>query len=104
MKTDNEQTKRKPFLNWVLFLVTIAIVFFLGLLASSLMERRTEAVFAYTPKTELSDWEPRNAVWGENFPREFQSYYQTQDTSFRSKYNGGAVIDMLEIDPRLVVM
>ncbi len=104
MKSINEQVSRKPWLGWVLFLVTIVIVFFLGLFASSIMERRAEAVFAYTPQVEISDWEPRSEVWGENFPREFQSYIQTQDTSFKSKYNGNAMIDMLEVDPRLVVL
>ncbi|MBL7104328.1 MAG: ammonia-forming cytochrome c nitrite reductase [Bacteroidales bacterium] len=104
MKTNNEQVKRKPWINWVLFLSAMVIVFLLGLLASSIMERRAEAVFVYTPQVELSDWEPRNEVWGENYPREFQSYYQTEDTTFKSKYNGGAMIDMLEVDPRLVVL
>ncbi len=104
MKSINEQVKRKPWLNWVLFLSTIVIVFFLGLLASSIMERRAEAVFVYTPQVELSDWEPRNEVWGENYPREFQSLLQTEDNTFKSKYNGNAMIDMLEVDPRLVVL
>jgi nitrite reductase (cytochrome c-552) len=104
MKSINEQVKDKPWLGWVLFLSTMVIVFLLGLLASSIMERRAEAVFVYTPQVELSDWEPRNEVWGENFPREFQSYYQTEDTTFKSKYNGNAMIDMLEVDPRLVVL
>jgi len=104
MKSINEQVKQRPWIAWLLFLVTVVVVFMLGLLASSVMERRAEAVFAYTPQVELSDWEPRNEVWGENYPREFQSYYQTEDTSFRSKYNGNTMIDMLEVDPRLVVL
>jgi nitrite reductase (cytochrome c-552) len=104
MKSINQQLKQKPWLAWILFLVTVVVVFMLGLLASSVMERRAEAVFAYTPQVELSEWEPRNEVWGENYPREFQSYYQTEDTSFRSKYNGNTMIDMLEVDPRLVVL
>jgi len=104
MKSVNEYVKQKPWLGWVLFLGTMVIVFMLGLLASSVMERRAEAVFAYTPQVEISDWEPRNEVWGKNFPREFQSYYQTQDGSFKSKYNGNSMIDMLEIDPRLVIL
>lgn len=104
MKSINEQVKRRPWLGWVLFSGTIVIVFILGLLASSIMERRAEAVFVYTPQVELSEWEPRNEVWGKNFPREFQSFYQTEDTTFKSKYNGNAMIDMLEVDPRLVVL
>jgi nitrite reductase (cytochrome c-552) len=104
MKPINVQIQEKPWLGWLLFFVTIGIVFFLGILASAILERRAEAVFAYTPKVEHGQFEPRNDVWGENFPREYQSYLQTSDTMFRSKYNGARTIDMLEVDPRLVVL
>jgi nitrite reductase (cytochrome c-552) len=97
-------TEKRPWLAWVLFFATIIVVFLLGLLASTIVERRMEAVFVSTPQTDISPYEPRNEVWGENFPRQFQSYYGTADTSFRSKYNGNVMIDMLEEDPRLVVL
>lgn len=104
MKAITEQIKQKPWMGWVIFLATIVVVFALGMIASSILERRAEAVFAYTPQVKYSQFEPRNKVWGENFPRQYQSYLQTSDTSFRSKYNGSATIDMLEEDPRLVVL
>ncbi len=104
MKPITEQIKQKPWLGWIIFLATILVVFVLGMIASSIVERRTEAVFAYTPQVKYSQFEPRNEVWGENFPREYQSFMLTSDTSFRSKYNGSAMIDMLEIDPRLIVL
>jgi nitrite reductase (cytochrome c-552) len=97
-------TEMRPWLAWVLFFATIVVVFFLGLLASSIVERRMEATFVNVPQTKISPYEPRNEVWGQNFPRQFQSYYGTADTSFRSKHNGSAMIDMLEVDPRLVVL
>ncbi|TRX70467.1 ammonia-forming cytochrome c nitrite reductase [Carboxylicivirga sp. M1479] len=104
MKPIREQIKDKPLLGWGIFLVTIVAVFLLGLLASSVMERRAEAVFAYTPKVKHAPTEPRNEVWGQNFPKQYQSYMNTKDTAFASKYNGSAMIDMLEVDPRLVVL
>ncbi|PKQ65579.1 ammonia-forming cytochrome c nitrite reductase subunit c552 [Labilibaculum filiforme] len=104
MKPIQESVGKKPMLGWAIFLITLVVVFLLGLLASSIMERRAESVFAYTPQVKHDQWEPRNEVWGENFPREFETYYETSDTSFRSKYNGSAMIDMLEVDPRLVVL
>lgn len=104
MKPLSEKIEKKPILGWGIFLVTIVVVFLLGLLASSIMERRTEAVFAYTPQIKHTPEEPRNEIWGKNFPREYQSYIKTKDTIFRSKYNGAATIDMLEVDPRLVVL
>jgi len=96
--------EKRPWLSWILFFATVVVVFLLGLLASSVVERRAEATFVNVPKAEISEFEPRNEVWGESFPREFQSYYQTADTTFASKYNGNAMIDMLEVDPRLVVL
>jgi nitrite reductase (cytochrome c-552) len=104
MKPINESVNRKPLLGWLIFTASLIVVFLLGILANSIMERRAESVFAYTPQVEYNQWEPRNEVWGENFPREFETYYNTADTSFNSKYNGNAMIDMLEVDPRLVVL
>jgi nitrite reductase (cytochrome c-552) len=104
MKSFSEQIKEKPWKGWILFLGTIVVVFLLGILASNVVERRSEAVFAYAPKNDFSQFEPRNEKWGANFPREFESYYNTSDTMFRSKYNGSATIDELEDDPRMVIL
>lgn len=104
MTTLREHIQRKPWLGWLLFGGTAIVVFLLGLLASSVIERKHEALVAYTPQVEHGQFEPRNKVWGENFPRQYQSYAQTKDTSFTSKYNGNSMIDMLEVDPRMVVL
>ena len=104
MKPVTEIIKNKPIVGWLLFIVTIALVFVVGLLASSILERRAESVFVYTPQVEHGQFEPRNEVWGQNFPREYQSFKETEDTTFRSMFNGSATIDMLEVDPRLVVL
>ena len=96
--------KRKSIINWLIFGATIVVVFFLGLLASSVTERHSEKQFVYTPVVEITEFEVRNELWGKNFPLEFDSYYKTSDTSFKSMYNGNAMIDMLEVDPRLVVL
>jgi nitrite reductase (cytochrome c-552) len=104
MNSSNKNSKKISGLTWLIFAVTVVAVFFVGLLASQIMERRTEAIFVNVPETEIMDFEPRNEVWGENYPREHQSYIRTADTSYKSMYNGGAMIDMLEVDPRLVVL
>lgn len=104
MNSFSNQIKQKPWLGWLLFLATLLAVFFLGLLASSILERRSEAAYAFTPQVQYDQFEPRNTIWGKNFPMEYQSYKKTADTLFRSKYNGSAAIDMLEVDPRLVVL
>jgi nitrite reductase (cytochrome c-552) len=104
MKTIRELTEKKPWLNWVLFFATVIIVFLLGLLASSIVERRSEAQLYFQMVSPIPEWEPDNAVWGENFPRQYESYMKTADTTFRSKYAGSVMIDYLEQYPELVVM
>lgn len=99
-----EKIKSKPWIGWVLFGSTAVVVFILGLLASSIIERRAEAVFVSAPKVKLAEYEPRNEVWGKNYPRQYQSYIRTADTTFRSKYNGNATIDMLAENPKMVIL
>lgn len=97
-------SKRASWKNWTLFFGTMVIVFFLGLLASSITERRAEKEYVYKPKVDLNEYEPRNELWGENFPREYQSYLKTADTSFKSESNGNGFTDALERDPLMVVL
>jgi nitrite reductase (cytochrome c-552) len=104
MRPLSESIKKKPYLGWLIFLATMLVTFLLGLLASSIMERRTEAIYAYAPKEKIKQFESDNSVWRKNYPREYESYMKTSDTSFNSKYNGNATIDMLEVDPKLVVL
>ncbi|MFD2568990.1 ammonia-forming cytochrome c nitrite reductase [Pseudotenacibaculum haliotis] len=90
--------------NKVLFVVTAIVVFLLGLLASSIINRKNESKYKYLPQVEINENEPRNEEWGKNFPREYQSFLQTSETNFAT-YQGGSVMrDMLEEDPNLVVL
>ncbi len=104
MKSIRELTEKKPWLNWILFFLTVLIVFVIGLFAASIIERRSEAQLYFQMLHPIADWEPRNEVWGENFPRQYESYMLTRDTTFASKYAGSVMIDYLEKYPELVVM
>src|SRR5690554_285394 len=104
MKPISEQVKEKPWKGWVLFISTVIIVFLLGLFAASVTERRSEAVFAYAPQNNFSQFEPRNEKWGENFPHQYESYMKTADTGFMSKYNGARGSDVLENAPGHVIL
>jgi nitrite reductase (cytochrome c-552) len=52
----------------------------------------------------IPEWEPRNEVWGENFPREYESYLKTLETDFASKHGGSVMTDYLKKYPELVVL
>lgn len=101
MKNESE---RKAWKNWLMFSATVVVVFFLGLLASSILERRNEAQYALQLVKPISEDETRNEVWGENFPREYETYLKTLNTDFASKHGGSVKIDYLEKYPELVIM
>lgn len=99
-----ERIAQKPWIGWALFLGTMVIVFVLGLLAASIVQRQTEANLINMPRYKIDKYEPRNEIWGLAYPREYQTYSQMSDTSFRSKYGGSAFRDLLDEDPRLVIL
>ncbi len=103
MKNMIELVERKPWVGWVLFGGTLLAVFGIGLLGASIIERRQES-YKLQMVQPIADWEPRNEVWGANFPREYESYLRTRETDFASKHAGSAEIDILEKFPNLVVM
>jgi len=104
MRSLQEVIKSKPWLGWLIFFITVIIVFLLGLFASSIVERRSEAVLTLQMVKPLGQWQPDNAVWGENFPREYESYLLTADSTFQSKHGGSMMRDYLEENPNLVIL
>jgi nitrite reductase (cytochrome c-552) len=80
------------------------IVVLLGLLAVSIMERRWEAQRPAVVVHPLGEWEPDNAVWGQNYPRQYESYMRTAITDTKTKYGGSYPRDYLDIDPYEVIL
>ncbi|ROL61769.1 ammonia-forming cytochrome c nitrite reductase [Bacteroidetes/Chlorobi group bacterium ChocPot_Mid] len=99
-----KDTKSKRGLTILVFVVTVVIVFILGLFASSVIERRAETVSKLQMIKKIDKWETRNEIWGESFPKEFETYLKTLDTTFKSKYAGSAWRDYLEENPDLVIL
>jgi nitrite reductase (cytochrome c-552) len=84
-------------------LLVVAVVL-LGLLAVSVMERRWEAQRPMMVVRPLADWEPDNAVWGENYPRQHESYLRTRITDTQTRYGGSYPRNYLEIYPTKVIL
>ncbi|MBN1916295.1 MAG: ammonia-forming cytochrome c nitrite reductase [Verrucomicrobia bacterium] len=104
MKSIAQVVREKPWAGWLLFAATLVAVFGLGLLLSTIIMHRAEKRQPFEMIVRVRELEPRSAIWGTNFPREYETYLETKDTSFRSKYNGSVPRDMLEEDPRWVVL
>ena len=90
--------------NWIILILTIIAVFLLALLANSIIDRKAEARFAYQPTVVIEGIEPRDSVWGLNYPRQYQSYRKTADTTFRGLYSTSGFADVLDDQPELVIL
>ena len=84
----------------------MVVVFLLGLLVSSLMERRAEVASVFNNKRTVFEDSivAQNEKFKADYPREYETWAQTEDTSFESKYNGSEEVDVLEQRPEMVVL
>ena len=99
------EKKIKSWQGWLLFGVTMVVVFVLGLVVSSLMERRAEVVSVFNNKrVDIKGIEAHNEVFGENYPRQYDTWKQTAQTDFESEFNGSEAVDVLEKRPEMVVL
>ncbi|HAC74247.1 MAG TPA: ammonia-forming cytochrome c nitrite reductase [Porphyromonadaceae bacterium] len=95
----------KPWVAWLLFFVTVGIVFLLGMLAASITQRRAEVVsILNNKKVNITGIESRNEIFAENYPREYESWIKTADTTFQSEFNGSSVVDVLAQRPEMVIL
>ncbi len=105
MSSKQEKNKMKPWVGWLLFFVTIGVVFLLGMLAASITERRAEITsMMYNRHVEITGIESRNEVFATDYPRQYESWTQTADTTFQSEFHGSSVVDVLEERPEMVIL
>ena len=81
----------------VVALATIGVM----VLGQNIVERRAEGERAVFDVEELSEETVDPAIWGRNFPRQYDSYLRTADTN-RTRYGGSEAVSRLEADPRLL--
>jgi nitrite reductase (cytochrome c-552) len=70
-------------------------------LGQNVVERRAEGERAYIQIVDLDEETVDPALWGRNFPRQYDGYLRTVDTT-RTKYGGSEAFSRLEADPRLL--
>ena len=103
--TDMEK-KLKSWQGWLLFGGSMVVVFVLGLLVSSLMQRRAEVASVFNNKRTVFEDSivAQNEKFKSDYPREYETWAMTADTSFKSKYNSSQEVDVLEQRPEMVVL
>lgn len=83
----------------------MVVVFILGLLVSSLLERRAEVVSIFNNrKTPMEGIVSENSKFASDFPREYETWKQTADTTFKSEFNSSQAVDVLAQRPNMVIL
>lgn len=95
----------KRWQGWMLFGGSMVVVFILGLLVSSLLERRAEVVSIFNNrKVKMEGIVTDNSKFAGDFPREYETWRQTADTTFKSEFNSSNAVDVLAQRPNMVIL
>ena len=80
---------------------SMLVVFVLGLICFSLLERRAEVASIFNNRRVVmtDSIVSQNEKFKEDFPREYETWAMTEDTTFQSKYNGSQERDILKAYP-----
>jgi nitrite reductase (cytochrome c-552) len=93
-----------PWIGYLFFFVLLAGTFVLGMMIVSVSERRAE----HAKRSMLIDIPAKEmdaAVWGRNFPRQYDSWKKTQDGTPLTKYGGSSTVhDYLRSTPEYVIL
>ena len=103
MTTPTSETPKSPapWVGWTVFIGAMVVTFMLGLLIASILDRRRESSQPPRMITPISALEPDSAVWGKNFPKEYQSWQRTEEMGQPTKYGGPVNFNHLERNPML---
>lgn len=103
--SNTPNSSRANRIGWFIFFGCALGTLVLGLLATTITERRAERKTAtFQIIQPVSEWEADNSKWGVNFPREYASWESTKQMAEATKYGGSGYRDYLAADPRLVIM
>jgi nitrite reductase (cytochrome c-552) len=84
------------------FLVGMLIMGGLAALLMNIQQRKAEAVEYPLRVVEIAENELDPAVWGQNFPRQYNTFVKTQEDGVETPYGGSKVYSKLERYPALV--
>jgi nitrite reductase (cytochrome c-552) len=88
-----------------IFLGVAVAVVALALIAASVTFRRAEvASIFHNVKVEIEGIEPNSDVWGQNYPREYESWKRTAEMDYKSKHLGNTFEDPLSARPDMVIL
>jgi nitrite reductase (cytochrome c-552) len=88
-------------IGYLLAIIIVAIVTFgVAALLVNIQERKQEAQQHYLELVKIDEETIDPAIWGRNFPRQYDSYQRTVDTE-RTRHGGSEAFSKLEAEPAL---
>ena len=103
--TSQDAPTRRSRLRWIVLIVVFAVIGAgAAALLTNIFERKQEASNPFYRVVALTDTTQDPAVWGKNFPLQYDDYLRTVD-QIRTKYGGSEALprDPDSADPRTVV-
>ncbi|HSM57231.1 MAG TPA: ammonia-forming cytochrome c nitrite reductase subunit c552 [Candidatus Sulfomarinibacteraceae bacterium] len=100
--TDQETHRNRPLLLIAAFVAGMLIMAGLAALLINIQQRKAEAVEFPLRVVEVAPDELDPAVWGQNFPRQYDTFMMTQDDTIETPYGGSVPYSKLERYPAMV--
>jgi len=85
-------------------ILTAGVVVLVLLLGTSIMEHRWQAQRPILVAQDIDPFEADNAVWGKNYPREYDAYKRQDASTAKTRYGGPFPRDYLDGDPNQVIL
>ncbi len=97
-----QKPRRQTALLAVAFLVGALLMAGLAALLTNIQQRKAEAVEFPLRVVQIADGELDPAIWGQNFPRQYDTFVKTEDSSVETPYGGSAPYSKLERYPAMI--
>lgn len=99
---EESQSKRSPWWMLAAFVAGLIIMGLVALLLVNITTRKAEGEQYPLQVVEIAPDELDPAVWGKNFPRQYDGYLKTQESTVNTPYGGSVPYSKLERYPAMV--
>lgn len=96
------RSRRPTVLIAAAFIAGLLIMAGIAALLTNIQQRKAEAVEFPLRVVEIADGELDPAIWGQNFPRQYDSFVKTEDDSVETPYGGSVPYSKLERYPAMI--
>lgn len=94
------RTKKFNALPWLALIALFALLGVgIALLLANVQRRHDESAMPPVQYVPVAEFETDPAVWGKNFPHQYNSFMRTQETNIRTPYGGNQNYSKLESNP-----